>query len=297
MQHRYSKLGYIAINVSDLDRSAHFYEKMWGLQANGVDPDGTRYFRCSSDHHDLVLHQGVPGLKRVGWQMESERDLDLLAEALVKLGHRIHEVGNAETQRLRQGRSIRFSDPYTNATHEYYAACQTEQAPWRPTLAKIERIGHLVLKAPQFREAVEFYTKVLNFRTSDAIGDVVNFMRCFPNPLHHSLGLSNSPATGLHHINFMVNEIDDIGTAIWRFNNNNVPVVRGPGRHPPSGSVFLYALDPDGITVEYSFGMEEFPEANPRQHRVLPAVPESIDFWGGPTDKRLGKVGAVESLA
>ncbi len=34
----------------------------------------------------------------------------------------------------------------------------------------------------------------------------------------------------------------------------------GPGRHPPSESVFLYFLDPDGLTLEYSFGMEEFPE-------------------------------------
>jgi 2,3-dihydroxy-p-cumate/2,3-dihydroxybenzoate 3,4-dioxygenase len=57
--------------------------------------------------------------------------------------------------------------------------------------------------------------------------------------------------------------------------------------------MFLYALDPDGLTMEYSFGMEEFPEENPRPHRVLPMRPESIDYWGGPTDPRLGTVGGV----
>ena len=73
-----------------------------------------------------------------------------------------------------------------------------------------------------------------------------------------------------------------------------LPIVRGPGRHPPSGSVFLYVLDPDGLTVEYSYGMEEFPEQDARVHRVLPLAPESIDTWGSITDRRLGAVGEIE---
>ena len=297
MQHRYAKLGYIAVNVSNLDRSAVFYEKMWGLQPNGSNDDGSRNFRCGSDHHSFVLFQGEPGLKRIAWQMEGERDLDLLAETLQRHGHKVIEVDAAETQMLRQGRTMRFSDPYTHATHEYFVTMEQESEAWVPTLAKIQRIGHIVLKTPQYHEAVQFYKEVLNFRTSDVIGDVVSFMRCFPNPLHHSIGLSNTPDYGLHHVNFMVEEIDDIGRAIWRFNKNDVPVVRGPGRHPPSGSVFLYALDPDNITVEYSFGMEEFPEHDPREHRVMPRTPESIDYWDGPTDIRLGKTGVIETLA
>lgn len=292
---RYARLGYVAVNVSDLDRSSAFYEGLWGLQANGGTTE-MRFFRCSDNHHDFILFKGEPGLKRIGWQMESEADVDHVAARLKKHGHKVVEVDQKETELLRQSRSVRFSCPYTGATHEYFASIAQEGEPWVPTQANIQRIGHLVLKTPQFREAVEFYNNVLNFPTSDAIGDIVNFMRCFPNPLHHSIGLSNSTGPGLHHVNFMVSEIDDIGRALWRFEKNNVPIVRGPGRHPPSGSVFLYVLDPDGITVEYSFGMEEFPEQSPREHRVLPAVPESIDYWGAPTDKRLGKTGAVEPL-
>jgi 2,3-dihydroxy-p-cumate/2,3-dihydroxybenzoate 3,4-dioxygenase len=296
IQHRYAKLGYVAINVSDIDRSAEFYENVWGLQTNGTDKDGARFFRCSPDHHDLILYSGEPGLKRIGWQMESERDVDLIAEAIRTAGHEVVEVPEAESTELRQGRSLRFSDPYTGATHEYFAEMAQEKEPWAPTLADIQRIGHVVLKTAQYDDALKFYSEVLNFRLSDAIGEVVSFMRCFPNPFHHSIGLSNSTANGLHHVNFMVNEIDDIGRAIWRFERNQVPIVRGPGRHPPSGSVFLYVLDPDGITVEYSFGMEEFPEENPREHRVLPPVPASIDYWDAPTDARLGKVGLIEPL-
>jgi 2,3-dihydroxy-p-cumate/2,3-dihydroxybenzoate 3,4-dioxygenase len=72
-----------------------------------------------------------------------------------------------------------------------------------------------------------------------------------------------------------------------------VPVVFGPGRHIASGSVFLYFLDPDGLTLEYSFGMEEFPEVDPRPPRILPPVPESIDSWGAIPDPRMTTIGEI----
>jgi len=98
----------------------------------------------------------------------------------------------------------------------------------------------------------------------------------------------------LHHVNFMVTEIDDIGRALHRFRAQGAPIVHGPGKHPTSGSVFLYFLDPDGITLEYSFGMEEFLETGAREPRTLPAAPESIDSWGAVRDPRMGSVGEIE---
>ena len=294
MSHRYLKLGYVALNVSEMERSMAFYEGLWGLRANGQGPDGAHFLRCSEDHHNVVLYQGKPGLKRIGWQLESDHDLHELAQTLKKNGLAVHEVDAAERQALRQGPTLRFTDPFTGATHEYYAEMEREDENWGPTVANIQRLGHVVLKASHYAETLKFYTEVLNFRISDRIGERATFMRCFPNPFHHSLGLNNSSGPALHHVNFMVSEIDDIGKALWRFNKNKVPIVWGPGRHPPSGSVFLYVLDPDGLTVEYSYGMEEFPEEDARDHRVLPAVAESGDYWGATADGRYGATGEIE---
>ena len=296
---RYTKLGYIALNVSDLARSKYFYETLWGLELTEVGNESELYFRCTGDHHNIVLYKGAkPGLKRLAWEMESEADLDELASALTRSGAQIREVDRKECVVLHQGRSIRFSDPFTGATHEYYADMhRLGGKPWVPTHTKIQRVGHVVLRTPRYEEALDFYQQVLNFRVSDKLGNLTTFMRCFPNPYHHSLGLSNgsSGKSGtLQHLNFMVTEVDDIGKAIWRFKKNDVPVVWGPGRHPASGSMFLYALDPDGITVEYSFGMEEFAEEQPRKLRLLSPVPESADFWGAPRDPRMGTVGTIE---
>jgi 2,3-dihydroxy-p-cumate/2,3-dihydroxybenzoate 3,4-dioxygenase len=77
---------------------------------------------------------------------------------------------------------------------------------------------------------------------------------------------------------------------------HDVPIVFGPGRHPPSDSVFLYYLDPDQLTLEFSFGMEEFPEQHARAPRDLKLAPESIDYWGAQPDPRFAAVGQIEPL-
>jgi len=281
---RFAKLGYVAINVSDIQRSRDFYEMTLGLQVSEIGPAGEVSLRCSEDHHNIILYPSErAGLRRLGWQMESEDDLDRLVSALDALGLEPVAVDDAELGCLRQGRSFRIVEPFTGALTEFYAHQSSDfAAPFVPTVAKIQRLGHVVLTTPRYEEAVDFYERVLNFRVSDTIGERVTFMRCFPNPYHHSLGIGSSVQRGFHHINFMVSEIDDIGKAFWRFQKNDAPILYGPGRHPPSDSVFLYASDPDGITVEYSYGMEEFPEVAPREPRPLPNEQSSSDTWGGP---------------
>ena len=91
----------------------------------------------------------------------------------------------------------------------------------------------------------------------------------------------------------MVTDMDDIGRAFNRMPENDIPIVFGPGRHPPSGSIFYYFLDPDGMTVEYSFGMEEFPEHNPRKPRSLEPRPDSGDYWGGLPKEDWAKQGDI----
>jgi 2,3-dihydroxy-p-cumate/2,3-dihydroxybenzoate 3,4-dioxygenase len=73
---------------------------------------------------------------------------------------------------------------------------------------------------------------------------------------------------------------------MWRMKKKQVPIVFGPGRHPPSGSVFLYFLEPDGMTLEYSFGMEEFPEREPTRTAAAAAGSEVDRLLGRGTGSR-----------
>ncbi len=295
----YRRLGYVALNVTDYARSHEFYQHILGLQYEGPGPDGEYLYRCSKRHHDIILHPSTQcGLRRIGWEMASEDDLQRLRRHLTEtLGLPAHDVPADVAGALGLASAFRVCEPNTGAAFEYYCGMRPAAAPFAARVTRIVRLGHVVLGTAMHAETEQYFLDQLNFRASDRIDGAVTFLRCFPNPRHHSLGLSKAAAPCLHHVNFMVTDIDDIGKALYRLRKHDVPIVFGPGRHPPSESIFLYFLDPDGMTLEYSFGMEEFPEVDPRSPRLLPLALESIDHWGAVPDARFGQSGPIETLA
>ncbi len=292
---RYRKLGYVALNISDLERSVPFYADVVGL--NFVEQVGNEvaFFRCSEDHHNVALYRSAtPGLKRVGFELEDDEMLERAAALFTDLGLGPEEVRADECAMLRQGRTIRIHEPASGLCLEFYSTGTILASPYEPPHTRIARLGHVVIWSADYPATLRFAQKTLNFKASDHFGDKLTFMRCFPNPLHHSFALGQGTDNRLHHVNFMVSDIDDIGRAMHRLARDGVEIVYGPGRHPPSSSIFLYYLDPDGLSLEYSFGMEEFPEIGARKPRLFEPVPASLDAWTSPRSARFAAGGVIE---
>lgn len=297
---RYKKLGYLALNVSDIQASVNFYENIVGLDVvNPEQVDGRHpvYLRCSSDHHDFILYPDKSaGLKRVAFELEDDEQLAIAFDYLTKKGLHPVEVDENELRSLNQGRTFRFKDPVMGITFEMYSEIKQMEKPYDLKATKIERLGHVVIETPEFDRMNDFLVNTLNFKVSDVSGHEEEgwaWLRAFPNPLHHSLGLVRGKEDKMNHIAFNVKEIDDVGRGLNRLKKNNIPIVFGPGRHAPSGSIFLYFLDPDSFTIEYSQGMEEFPEEGARDPRRLEPTLETLDQWGGTPDPRFGKFGNI----
>jgi 2,3-dihydroxy-p-cumate/2,3-dihydroxybenzoate 3,4-dioxygenase len=293
---RYRKLGYVELNVESIAQSEAFYRDVVGLQHVGQRQDGSVLLRCDTDVYSVVLHEKTPaGLKCAGLMLEDASQFEQLHSQLRAHGVAYQELSASECKLRQIPRAMRITEPNTQATLEFYVrADEASDRTFQPSHTKIQRLGHIVLGTPRSSEAVAFFRDVLNFRVSDSIGETLTFMRPYPNPFHHGIGVVRSGRPMLHHVNFMVTEIDDIGRALHRLRAQGAPIVHGPGKHPTSGSVFLYFLDTDGITLEYSFGMEEFLETSAREPRALPVAPESIDSWGATRDPRMGSVGEIE---
>jgi len=293
---RYERLGRVELNVTELKRSRDFYVNVVGLQPLADNADGSVSFRCGSDDCTVVLHESpVPGFRSMALALESDAEFDVLKRQLGE--HRVayDELDAAECAQRGLARAWRIAEPSMHAAIEFYRPRSAQPpAEFVPTVAKIQRLGHVVFGTPQYRESIAFMQRVLEFLPSDDIDGIIAFMRPPPSPYHHGVGVGRGPHHGLHHVNFMVSEIDDLGMALNRFKRHDVPVVFGPGRHPASNSIFLYFLDPDGLTLEYSFGMEEFHEFTPRMARTLPPLPLSIDSWGGVRDPRMSATGLVQ---
>ena len=293
---RYKRIGYVALNVSNRERSTAFHHETIGLETNPlVDPIafGATLLRTGQSACEVALYDGPePGLRRVAFEMESERYLEQAHEHLCGLGVRTWDVPASDRTAFGQRSAFRFAEPNTALTVELYAGDDSGVPPAtgnRP-ITNINRLGHVVICAVDPEPVTEFFVNEMNFRVSDYIGNVA-FMRCFPNPFHHSFAITPATENRLNHVNFLVDSLDDLGRAIYRHQQQDIEIVFGPGRHPPSGSVFLYFLDPDGMTFEFSTGMEEFPEVAYREPRRLPRVRESFDYWGAVRSPRHGAVG------
>ncbi len=281
---RYKRLGYAALQVTDLAASTRFYVELMGLTIARSDTQ-TSWLRCSDKPYDVILEQGaVAGLVRVGFELESCAELTKAFDHIASVG--LFPRWSADG-------SFRFRSPDTGLELDFYADQLRAVCAYDATVAQIVRLGHVVLNVANYANAHRFWVDQLGFEISDHVPGKIAFLRCWPNPLHHSLALLAGESDGLNHFNFMVTDIDDIGRAMNRMKGAGVPIVFGPGRHLPSGSIFLYMLDPDGMSTEYSFGMEEFPEIAARAPRELDPKPEVLDTWGSIADPRFGKTGVI----
>lgn len=290
---RYEKLGYAALNVTSLERSIPFYQQLMGLDLVAKD-DEVAYLRCSRDHHNLVLYKAsVPGLRRAAYKVASPEDLERAFKHLQAHGLEPRWIDDQECRRLNQGPTFRAREPSSSVQFEFYDRMTQMARPFEPSVTNIARIGHVVVASRNYKDAIPRLASAFNFAISDFVVDKFCWMRCAPNPLHHSLAMGYSERDHLHHINFMVTDIDDVGKALNRMRKAGVEVVFGPGRHLPSTSIFLYFLDPDGLMMEFSFGMEEIHEEDARQPRMLEMHPNTMDIWGSTPSERFGKTGEI----
>lgn len=292
---RFHRLSRVDLRVSDLARSRVFYEKIVGLQPVDGGDGSVACFRCSDDFITVrLVTGGAPGLHAAAWELQDAEQFEPLEQALRASGAPFEPIPAAECAALRIERGVRARDPINGATLEFFTfAAPRQRYTFNQSTARIMHLGHVVFATPDYQRTVSWFEQSLNFAKSDIVENSMTFMRSFPNPYHHGIGVARAETPHFHHLNFMVSDIDDVGRLHTRLKKAGVPIVYGPGRHPISTSIFLYFLDPDGLTLEYSFGMETFPEEAPREPRVLPRVPEWSDAWGSTPEPNFGKAGVL----
>ena len=126
-----------------------------------------------------------------------------------------------------------------------------------------------------------FWCTLFNFQANDWIGDapLMSF-----DKVHHRFALFPTNEAGVQHINFQVRETDDLMQSSYFFNERQIRIVFGPGRHATSGARFLYFEGPDGMVYEYSCGVKIIEPEDEWRPRQFPFTPESFCVWGSKPD-------------
>jgi 2,3-dihydroxy-p-cumate/2,3-dihydroxybenzoate 3,4-dioxygenase len=285
---RYRKLGYLTLNVTDIERSTAFATDVFGMDQAGEGEGGARFFRVGTGHHDVMLVPAeTAAFARSSWELETEDDLDRAFAHYTRIGLNPAWVPADETKSLGLERAFRVVEPQLGTIWEYYARMSTTLVPRRNPLTRFQGGKHYGLIVPDCKAVTDYMVENMGFLVSDYLeGWGAALLRAFPNPNHHSFAPLGFPAPRamFHHLAFMVEEIDDIGRLFNRVKKFDVGIQFGIGRHPTSGSIHLYIYDPDYFVWEYTLGMEQFPETGAREPRRMSAAPENLDLWGAVPD-------------
>ncbi len=155
---------------------------------------------------------------------------------------------------------------------------------------KPKKLGHLVLKVRDIHESVRFYSEILGLEVSDWIEEQMVFLRCGSD--HHDLGLFQLPkdssdfdncstegSPGLEHFSYEVEDYQEVERAVSLLQENDIEIVRGPGKHGPGENIFLVFKDPDGNFVEIYCEMVQVTEDQPYKARTWPDNLDAFDQW------------------
>lgn len=151
-------------------------------------------------------------------------------------------------------------------------------------------LSHCTLTSPAPQRQRAWYED-LNFRLSDAIGDVFYWLR--PNPVHHALAFSHGGAATIHHLAVELPDRASFIDAIDQVVALGGQLEFGPGRHMIGGNLFAYLRDRYGIRWELCAEMGRLaPDHTPGQlapdergrsvNTFGPQPPESFREPGGP---------------
>jgi 2,3-dihydroxy-p-cumate/2,3-dihydroxybenzoate 3,4-dioxygenase len=291
---------YLRIGTPNLEAATEFATRIVGLQLVGRE-GRSAYFRSDkadvrgdTRDHTLVYFEGDPSDHTAAFDLVDPDDFDAVGAQLESAGHPVH-YGSAEECELRRvKRFLATRDPTGNKI-EIVARSFHSGVRYFPTRdAGITHFSHIGLRTSNPAKDEAFWTRLLNARVSDWIGEAP-LMRI--NTCHHTLALFPSANPGVQHINHQVEDIDDIMRSWYFLKEKGVRIVFGPGRHATSSAMFLYFEGPDKMVYEYSVGVKHIPaeEEATYRPRQFPFTPESFCIWGSRPDipefRNIGKQG------
>ena len=151
----------------------------------------------------------------------------------------------------------------------------------------LQKISHVVLKVTDLERSVEFYTKVMGMRVSDAYPESMMpgrmvFLRY--NYDHHGVALiggaeDRSDNMQLHHLAFEVDTLEELFKAREHVRSHGVEV-HFEGRRRAGQQIAIEFADPDNHQLEICWKMDQIgprePSRPPDQWRTAATLEEAV---------------------
>ena len=301
-------MAYGRLRAPDLDLEEEFLTR-FGLLLAARTPTALYMRGTDPFHHIHVTEKGDPKFVGFAYYAASEDDLARIAKAPGASGiETVDEPGG--------GKRVRLTDPNGYQIEVLHGVAAVEPLALKPRQklnsgedplaragelmrlpkgpSQVKRIGHGVLNTPKFDETVKWYRETLGFICSDDVyaGEKDHLIGSF-NRLdrgddyvdHHVFFCMRHQKTGLNHLSFEVQDIDDVAMGhAYLQQCGKYEHMWGLGRHLLGSQVYDYWADPWGRVHEHWADSDRLNVRN--GSHLLPAEEALVSQWGsGPPEK------------
>lgn len=283
---RITRISHVCLTVRDLDASCAFYETLGGFQVSERSADAA-YLRGVEEiaHHSLVLRRSdAPGTCDViGFRVMQDSDLDAASayfKGLEETTEWVSRHGQGRTLLVRHSSGLQFE-----LVAEMVAMPRVLTDMTVSKGGRVYRLDHVQVIIPDVPETGhKFYD--MGFRASEIVRKSENdlpmtlFLHRKNNP--HDIVLATGAGPRLHHFAMVISDLQAMIRACDTAGNMGIghEVERGPGRHGPGNSMFVYFRDPDGHRIEMILPPMQFMDVEEEPNIWDVTGGTSINPWG-----------------
>ncbi len=267
-------LAYGRLRAPDLDLAEEFLTHFGMLRVERT-PQALYMRGTDAAHHVHVTEKGEPGFVGFAYHAASLDDLKRLAKAPGASGvESVDEPGGGKRVRLREPNGYQIEvlygmkklrpvpvkrQPLNMGKDGLKRAGELLRLPKGP--ARVKRIGHGVMAAPDVKATVRWFRETLGFICSDdiyagskdnLIGSFNRFDRGATYVDHHSFFCIRNERAGLNHLSYEVQDIDDVFMGHQHLAQlRTYEHMWGIGRHLLGSQIYDYWADPWGRVHEH----------------------------------------------
>lgn len=274
-----TRIGHIALHVSDLDAAVDFQQSVVGMvETERV--GGVSYMTCNERHHELILVESeTRGYDHIALEVADAQALDVASARVIAAGGRV--LGGIYDGEPGIERALKVQSP---AGHVFKLFCGMEQVDAPPPGDRPVKFEHVSCKALNHRAEQRFLTDGLGFKFSDRMGLLASWWHCDED--HHGFAIVRAPRAELSHYAYTWESFEALGRAADRLRQyRDRGCIWGPSRHGPGNNHFLYFHDEDGAMIECCSEIAQMTRDNyqPRDWGMNLGV---INQWGPPPPLR-----------
>ncbi|OPX04573.1 catechol 2,3-dioxygenase [Geobacillus proteiniphilus] len=278
------RLGFVSVNVTDLEAARKHYVEVMGMQMTDR-TENEIYLKGwdEYDHHSIVLRQSNrAGLDKMAFKVHTYEDMEQLEKQLQQYGASVQRVSKGENHKVGEGLRFRLPSGHTmelfvEMEYKGKALPQVNPAPWPEGLIGVgaPRIDHLLITAERPHETVDFLMKALNFYMSEKVvenerSETPIAAWLFRSYTPHDIAIIPGKDEKLHHFAFWLDEFNELRKAGDVFSKHDVPIDVGIERHGITRGQTIYYFDPSGNRNEvFTGGYIAYPD--------MPVVKWTVD--------------------